>query len=73
MPTPSNDTPAAPAPAQAQSDELTLTEFCTRLSRTDRRVELIGGFHAVTSRAGVIKDTEAGFAARFEAFATQPA
>ena len=71
MPTELNET--APGPAQDQADELTLAEFCARLSRTDRRVELIGGFHAVTTRAGVIKDTEAGFAARFEAFATQPA
>lgn len=61
------------APEAGSADELTLTEFCTRLSATDRRVELIGGFFAATKAQGVIKDTEAGFAARFEAFATKPA
>ena len=64
------DTVADPV---APDDELTLTEFCTRLSQRDRRVELIGGFHAAEVRAGKNKDTEAAFVARFAAFATQPA
>lgn len=61
------------APEAPADEELTLDEFCARLSRKDRRVELIGGFHFAARAAGVVKDTEAGFAARFEAFATRPA
>jgi len=60
----------APAP---QADEITLTEFCTRASQRDRRVELLGGFHSAETRAGRVKDTEAAFADRLTAFATQPA
>lgn len=52
---------------------LSLNEFCTRLSTTDRRVELIGGFEHSERVAGVGKDTSANFEARFAAFAKQPA
>lgn len=52
--------------------ELTLDEFCTRLSNTDKRVELIGGFAHSERAAGTIKDTEPAFKARFAAFATKP-
>ncbi|MEY8688440.1 MAG: hypothetical protein AB9M53_00990 [Leptothrix sp. (in: b-proteobacteria)] len=63
-------TDAAAAP---EAIELTLEEFCTRLSVTDKRVELIGGFYSSEKRAGRVKDVETAFAGRFVAFATQPA
>lgn len=61
--------PAASAPTEFQ---LTLEEFCTRLSATCKRVELIGAFSSVETRAGRIKDYESGFLARFDAFTKQP-
>ena len=51
---------------------LTLDEFCTRLSASDRRVELIGAFHFVETRAGRFKDAESGYRARFAAFVNKP-
>lgn len=53
--------------------DLTIEEFCTRLSKTDKRVELIGAFHATETQAGRIKDREKNFASRFDAFVTKPA
>lgn len=52
---------------------LTLEEFCSRLSTTDRRVELIGGFAFTEKAAGRTKDFEAGYRQRFAAFINQPA
>ena len=48
---------------------ITLREFCTRLSTTDGRVELIGGFSADETSKSRIKDTEANFTMRFKAYA----
>lgn len=53
--------------------ELSLDEFCRRASSTDRRVELLGGFHYTEKVAGRLKDTETAYAARFAEFADQPA
>lgn len=53
-------------------DEITIDEFCRRLSNTDKRVEMIGGFHADEKRAGRFKNTEARYRARFEAFVNKP-
>ena len=65
--------PKAPASEQPDAgEELTLTDYCAALSRTDKRVELIGGFSAAETKAGRIKDTEAGFNARFLAFCNKP-
>lgn len=58
--------------AQAAAPELTLDEFCTRLSMKDKRVELIGAFHFTEKAAGKIKDAESAFEERFAAFATKP-
>ncbi|MCW5602591.1 hypothetical protein [Nitrosomonas sp.] len=55
------------------SDVITVDEFCTRLSATDRRVEMIGAFNHVEKKAGRIKDTEENFRSRFDAFVNQPA
>lgn len=58
---------------QSQPDEeVTLKEFCTRLSMSDRRVEMIGGFHADETREGRFKDTEARYRGRYEAFINKP-
>jgi len=53
--------------------EITLTEFCTSLSKTDKRVELIGSFNAAETKAGHLKDAESKFRARFTAFINKPA
>jgi len=51
---------------------LTLDEFCARLSSTDGRVELIGGFHASELSDGVSKDMTDNFMKRFIAFTNKP-
>jgi hypothetical protein len=65
------DTPADP-PAP-QTFDLTVDEFCMRLSATDGRVEMIAGFHADELRQGRVKGPETAFAARFSAFCVRPA
>ena len=60
---------AAPAPA---AERLTLTVFCTRLSETVRRPELIGAFESTERTAGRSQATEAEFRARFVAFSRKP-
>lgn len=68
----------APNTAPAQADKaatsfpMTLDEFCARLSQSDRRVELIGAFHFDEKRNKRVKDTEANFRARFDAFINKP-
>lgn len=52
--------------------EITLDEFCTRQSRSDNRVELIGAFHHEEIAAGRVKDTESAYAKRYVAFANKP-
>lgn len=59
-------------PANEPVAEVTLTEFCTALSRSDKRVELIGGFNSVETKAGRLKDTGANFRQRFTAFVNKP-
>ena len=63
-------TAAEPAVA---GGELTLTEFCRRLSESERRVALIGGFEFSEKAKGRLKDTEASYKARFAEFINQPA
>lgn len=58
--------------ANQDSFQMTLTEFCTQLSRTDKRVEMIGGFEHAERTAGHFKDTQEGFAERYNAFCNQP-
>ena len=50
-----------------------LEQFCQQLSIRDRRVELVNAFFGEMKREGVVKDTEAGFDARFTAFCGRPA
>lgn len=51
---------------------LSITDFCTRLSETVSRPELIGAFAAVEQRAGRVSDTAEKFRSRFGAFINQP-
>lgn len=53
--------------------ELTLQEFCTRLSATEPRVELISGFDYDERASGRLKDTEEAYAGRYQAFINRPA
>lgn len=62
---------ATTQPAEA-APVVTLDEFCSRLSQTDRRVELIAGFHASERSSGRTNGAEADFAARFTAFVNKP-
>lgn len=51
---------------------LALDEFCARLSAKDRRVEMIGGFHADERRAGRTKDTDPAYFERYTQFVNRP-
>lgn len=64
---------AKPDAPSETSQQLTLTEFCIRLSQHDKRVVLIGGFEATERKAGRIKDSEAAYQARFAEFTNKPA
>jgi hypothetical protein len=52
---------------------ISLDEFCTRLSATDARVEMIGAFHNGERQVGKSMDLETAFAARYAAFCNAPA
>lgn len=49
-----------------------LNEFCSRLSATVKRPELIGAFEHSERVSGRLEDTEAEFKARFTAFVNKP-
>lgn len=61
------------APDEVARAPVSLDEFCVRLSNTDRRVEMIGGFAASERAAGRTMDAESAFATRYAAFVTKPA
>lgn len=69
---PTADAPAAEQP-QAAPSQISLTEFCIRLSETNRRVELIGAFESTERRAGRTEATHEQFTARYQEFINQPA
>jgi hypothetical protein len=52
---------------------LTLEEYCTRVSATDQRVELLNAFAKHEIAAGHRKDVSSAFDRRYVAFANQPA
>jgi len=54
------------------AERISIDEFCAQLSTGDKRVELIGAFHAAEKRAGRTSDTEAAFRARYQAFINKP-
>jgi alpha-beta hydrolase superfamily lysophospholipase len=69
------DNTAAPVPTgdpvtDKASDKVSLNRFCTDLSTTDKRVELIGGFHHSEKVAGRLRDTAEAYSQRYAAFAT---
>ncbi len=57
----------------ADSFDLTIDEFCLRLSTEIVAPELIGGFNHVEKAAGRVKDSEAAYRARYELFRNTPA
>lgn len=67
-----NDSAQAASVAAPAVEQVTLEEFCVRLSQSDQRVELIGGFHFVEKQARRFKDAESNYAARFQLFVKQP-
>ncbi len=83
--TASSDSTAASAPSATVTDYTstgpqTVTEFaqnadefCASLSVSDRRVEMISAFHAMELKAGRARDLPSAYAARYQAFLTQPA
>ena len=65
--------PVAPAAEAAPSDTaVSLDEYCMQLSKSDRRVELIGAFHKSEMRQRRGKDTEANYSARYQTFINKP-
>lgn len=65
-----NDAPVAVAEVAAQT--LTLSEFCSRISESLRKPELIGAFHSTEVAAGTVRDTAEAFQARFDEFVNKP-
>ena len=61
----------APETADAPPS-VTLDDFCRGLSTTDKRVELIAGFHSDEVRNNRLHDTEPAYFERYEAFAIRP-
>lgn len=59
-------------PREPAAPLLTIDEFCARLSETDRRVELIAGFHAVMRARGKTKAAVEDYRQAFEAYRTAP-
>ena len=55
-------------------DKITLNEFCKEKSKSDKRVELIGGFHFWMSKERKItKTTQAEFQVEFNKYTKMPA
>lgn len=68
------DAPKGKAAAPVvDSFDLTLDEFCRRLSAKKVGPELIGGFFHAQTAAGSLKASDAAFTAAFDTFANQPA
>lgn len=52
---------------------ITLVEFCTRLSESVRRPEMIAAFEHSAKKSGLRRATWAEFKAQFDLFLTLPA
>jgi len=70
---PKNEPATTSGDPVADVQELTVNEFCARLSAKISKPELIGAFAHVERVAGRVKDSEAAFEARFDLFVNQPA
>jgi hypothetical protein len=64
--------PATVAEPAAVDPALSITDFCTRLSETVVRPELIGAFAHVEQKAKRHSDTAANYRERFDAFINKP-
>ena len=64
--------PEAIAAPVAVEPELSINDFCARLSETITRPELIGAFAHVERAAGRVKDTGLAYRARYDLFVNQP-
>jgi hypothetical protein len=71
--------PAAADPIEATEaiDEvvaqtITISEFCSRLSESLRKPELIGAFHSTEVAAGTVRATAQAFQAHFDEFVNKP-
>jgi len=64
---------AKSAAPSADSFDLTLDEFCIRLSADKVSPEMIGGFYCSQVASGKTKSSSAEFLAAFESFKKQPA
>lgn len=58
--------------AGASDPALSISDFCTRLSETVSRPELIGAFAHVEQKAQRVSDTAANYRTRFDAFINKP-
>lgn len=69
-----NETGEVSIPEVTASAEvsLSLVDFCTRLSETVKRPELIGAFEFSERRADRVTGTDAEYRARFAEFANTP-
>jgi len=66
-------TPAAAKSAPPKDFPISLEEFCKRASMTDKRVELLGGFHHHARSKKMLHARESDFAAEYAKFLTMPA
>lgn len=64
---------ASATETKAEVSKLPLDEFCQRLSKGVRHVELIGAFAFIERQAGRNHDTESAYRQRFGALSTRPA
>lgn len=62
---------AAGAPA-SEEVRLTLDGFCSRLSETVKRPELIGAFHFSEKQQGHVAGTASEFQARYDSYINKP-
>jgi len=62
---------ATPSPAPTTFPQ-TIDEFCSELSASDKRVEMIYAFSRDEKKHGRVKDMADNYRSRFEAFATKP-
>jgi hypothetical protein len=60
------------APAETEVAEISLDEFCSRLSETVKSPESIGGFHFTERAADRMRGTFEAYRARFDAFLNKP-
>lgn len=57
---------------EPQHIQIRLREFCTHLSVSDKRVEMIGAFFSEEKEAGREKDLKENYSSRYKAFVCRP-